>query len=44
MVAVALVLGIIASLTMPKRYTAEAFIREGLAAEFGCIGLGHRGP
>ena len=33
MVATALVLGIIASLTMPKRYTAEAFIREGLAAE-----------
>jgi uncharacterized protein involved in exopolysaccharide biosynthesis len=31
-VAAALVLGIIASLAIPKRYTAEAFIREGLAA------------
>ena len=29
MVATALVLGIVASLAMPKRYTAEAFIREG---------------
>ena len=32
MVAAALVLGIVAALAMPKRYTAEAFIREGLAA------------
>jgi len=31
MVATALVSGIIASLTMPQEYTAEAFIREGLA-------------
>ena len=31
-VAAALVLGIVATLAMPKRYTAEAFIREGLAA------------
>jgi uncharacterized protein involved in exopolysaccharide biosynthesis len=32
MVAAALVLGIVTALAMPKRYTAEAFIREGLAA------------
>lgn len=32
MVAAALVLGIVAALAIPKRYTAEAFIREGLAA------------
>jgi uncharacterized protein involved in exopolysaccharide biosynthesis len=31
-VASALVLGVTASLALPKRYTAEAFIREGLAA------------
>jgi uncharacterized protein involved in exopolysaccharide biosynthesis len=32
MLATALVLGVVAALAMPKRYTAEAFIREGLAA------------
>ena len=32
MVAAALALGIVTALAMPKRYTAEAFIREGLAA------------
>lgn len=32
MVAAALVLGIVTALAMTKRYTAEAFIREGLAA------------
>ena len=31
-VATALVLGVIATLAMPKRYTAEAYIREGFAA------------
>jgi uncharacterized protein involved in exopolysaccharide biosynthesis len=41
MVAAALVLGVIATLAMPKRYTAEAYIREGVAASDS--GAGTRG-
>ena len=39
-VATALVLGVVVTLSMPKRYTAEAYIREG----FRGIGLQWRGP
>ena len=36
-VAVALVIGIVLSLTMPKRYTAEAYLRDALKVEDGTL-------